>query len=122
MLVRANHAGQAMAVLVTRTPMTVEQNAKAAAWLGQAGIVSVQNNLQAKTGNVILGTETLLLAGEATILESLDGLKFRLSATSFFQVNSMAQATALAVGVLKTIRPWKPRGSTCWNSTAAWAP
>ena len=103
-MVRANSAGQAMAVLVTRTPMTVEQNAKAAAWLGRAGIVSVQNNLQAKTGNVILGAETLLLAGEATILETLDGLKFRLSATSFFQVNT-AQATAL-VGVLKSIRPW----------------
>ena len=103
-MVRANSAGQAMAVLVTRTPMTVAQNATAAAWLGQAGIVSVQNNLQAKTGNVILGAETLLLAGEANLLESMDGLKFRLSATSFFQVNT-AQATAL-VGVLKSIRPW----------------
>jgi 23S rRNA (uracil1939-C5)-methyltransferase len=105
-MVRANSAGQAMAVLVTRTPLTVEQNAMAAAWLGQAGIISVQNNLQGSSGNVILGNQTLLLAGEADLIEQMDGLKFRLSATSFFQVNTV-QATAL-VGVLKSIRPWAP--------------
>jgi 23S rRNA (uracil1939-C5)-methyltransferase len=93
-----------MLVLVTREPMDDASAAKAAAWQGQAGIVSVQNNLQAKTGNVVLGGQTRVLAGPAEIAEDLDGLTFRLSATSFFQVNP-SQTLAL-LGALKGIRPW----------------
>jgi 23S rRNA (uracil1939-C5)-methyltransferase len=103
-MIRASTRGEAMLVLVTRQPMDDASAAKAAAWLGQAGIVSVQNNLQSRTGNVVLGSETRVLAGPAEIDEDLDGLKFRLSATSFFQVNP-SQTLAL-LGVLKGIRPW----------------
>lgn len=103
-VVRANSRGQAMVVLVTREPLAAEPAAKASAWMGQAGIVSVQNNLQRKAGNVIMGDETVVLAGPATLDEDLDGLRFRLSATSFFQVNP-SQTMAL-LGVLKGLRPW----------------
>lgn len=104
-VVRANSKGEAMAVLVTREPLNAEAAGKAAAWAGQAGIVSVQNNLQRKAGNVIMGDETLVLAGPAILKEELDACSFRLSATSFFQVNP-SQTSAL-LGVLKGIRPWK---------------
>ncbi len=103
-MVRASTRGQAMVVLVTRQPLPPQAAALAAAWLGQAGIASVQNNLQPKAGNAVLGERTEPLAGPAAIDEELDGLRFRLSATSFFQVNP-AQ-TAQLLGVLKSLRPW----------------
>lgn len=103
-MVRANTRGQAMVVLVTREPLPAAAAAAAASWLGQAGIASVQNNVQAKPGNVILGGETRVLAGPATLEEELDGLRYRLSATSFFQVN-VAQ-TLVLLKVLEGIRPW----------------
>lgn len=103
-MVRANSRGQAMLVLVTRQALPPEAAAKAAAWLGQAGIVSVQHNLQAHSGNVVMGERSELIAGLPELEEELDGLKFRLSATSFFQVNP-SQTQAL-LDVLKGIRPW----------------
>ncbi|MGH7442191.1 MAG: 23S rRNA (uracil(1939)-C(5))-methyltransferase RlmD, partial [bacterium] len=106
-MVRADMAGRAMVVLVTREPMPAASSQSAARWLGQAGIVSVQNNVQSKTGNAILGGETRFLAGEQSLSEELDGLKFRLSATSFFQVNP-SQALAL-IQVIRGIRAWSPR-------------
>jgi 23S rRNA (uracil1939-C5)-methyltransferase len=72
--------------------------------VGQAGIVSVQNNLQAKTGNVILGEETRVLAGPEALDEELAGLRFRLSATSFFQVHP-AQ-TGVLLETIRAARAW----------------
>jgi len=104
-MVRCDSRGRAMAVLVTRGPLPAAAAAKASAWAGQAGIVSVQNNLQSKTGNVILGETTLLLAGPEALEERLGGLSYRLSATSFFQVNP-SQTLAL-LGAVMDARPWK---------------
>ena len=103
-MVRANTKGEAMVVLVTHAPMPNHSMEVAAGWVGQAGIVSVQSNIQDKTGNVILGPQTAVLAGPESLVERLDGLAFRLSATSFFQVNP-AQTLRL-LGALKAIRPW----------------
>jgi 23S rRNA (uracil1939-C5)-methyltransferase len=104
-MVRSSTRGEAMVVLVTREALPADATAVAAKWLGQAGIASVQNNIQAKTGNVVMGDETRVLAGPAALDEDLDGLRFQLSATSFFQVNP-AQTLAL-LDVLKGIRAWK---------------
>ena len=87
-MIRATERGEAMVVIVTREPLGEPARKNAMTWMGQAGIVSVQNNLQRKTGNVILGEETLQIAGTDALTEELDGLKFRLTATSFFQVNN----------------------------------
>jgi 23S rRNA (uracil1939-C5)-methyltransferase len=103
-MVRANTKGEAMVVLVTKAPMVNHSMQVAAGWVGQAGIVSVQSNIQDKSGNVILGPQTAVLAGPESLVERLDGLAFRLSATSFFQVNP-AQTLRL-LGALKSIRPW----------------
>ncbi len=105
-MVRADGSGRALVVLVTRDPMPEAARAAAAAWVGQAGIVGVHNNLQPLGGNVILGAETRAIAGESALREDLGGLEYRLSPTSFFQVHP-AQALAL-IGVLLAVRPWSP--------------
>ena len=103
-MVRADAKGRAMVVLVTRETLPKAAAEGAARWVGQAGIVSVQNNLQSKTGNVILGDETLVLTGPPALDEDLGGLVYRLQATSFFQVNS-AQTLVLLQALL-ALRPW----------------
>jgi len=50
-------------------------------------VVSVQININRARGNVILGHETKLLRGRDHLIEHLAGLKFKVSANSFFQVN-----------------------------------
>lgn len=50
-------------------------------------VVSVQFNINRARGNVILGHETILLGGRDHLIEHLAGLKFKVSANSFFQVN-----------------------------------
>lgn len=48
----------------------------------------VLHNRNDRTDNVVLGEAFTLLAGSDTIEEQLAGLRFRLSAASFFQVNT----------------------------------
>ncbi|MEW5934712.1 MAG: 23S rRNA (uracil(1939)-C(5))-methyltransferase RlmD [Bacillota bacterium] len=55
---------------------------------------SVVININTRRGNVILGEETRVLAGQAAIEDRLGGFVFRVSARSFFQVNP-AQALVL---------------------------
>ncbi|KAF0194232.1 MAG: 23S rRNA (uracil1939-C5)-methyltransferase [Bacillota bacterium] len=50
-------------------------------------VVSVQINTNKRPSNVILGPETKLIAGRDYIIDELDGLKFKISARSFYQVN-----------------------------------
>jgi len=50
-------------------------------------VVSVQININGARGNIILGSETKLLRGRDHLIEHLAGLKFKVSANSFFQVN-----------------------------------
>jgi 23S rRNA (uracil1939-C5)-methyltransferase len=89
LLVRTNSEGQAMLALVTRAALD-EKFVRVADKLMAAcpGLISVSNNVQPKPGNVILGPETNLLAGEGYFLEKIENFKFRLSVDSFFQVNT----------------------------------
>lgn len=104
-MVRADSRGRAMVVLVTKEALPEAAAAKAALWMGQAGIVSVQNNIQSKTGNVVLGDVNVALAGPLELDEALGESSYRLSATSFFQVNR-AQSLAL-IKVIGALRSWK---------------
>ncbi|HEY9778140.1 MAG TPA: 23S rRNA (uracil(1939)-C(5))-methyltransferase RlmD [Planktothrix sp.] len=75
----------------------------------EPSIVGVCVNLNTQAGNRILGDQTYLLAGKSSIEECLkssrddypeklrQGLKFPLSSTSFFQVNSTQAVTLLEV-------------------------
>ena len=50
-------------------------------------VVSVKLNINRRRGNVILGEETRLLWGRDYIVDEVAGLKFKVSARSFLQVN-----------------------------------
>lgn len=99
--VRGNSQGEILIALVSAAPLSLDCEA----WLKELpGLKGVVNNLQPKTGNAVFGPETRTLSGKSFLVEEIGGLKFRLSATSFFQVNSR-QAEALWGEILKA-RNW----------------
>ncbi|KAK4427291.1 putative RNA methyltransferase CT0009 [Sesamum alatum] len=51
-------------------------------------VVSIMNNVNTSVGNTSVGEEEYTLLGKSTIMESLRGLKFQISANSFFQTNT----------------------------------
>ena len=55
-------------------------------------VVSVQININRKRGNVILGETTRLIWGREHIVDEVAGLKFKVSARSFLQVNPVQTA------------------------------
>ena len=50
-------------------------------------VKSVIQNVNNRNTNVILGDQDIVLAGTSTITDTLNGLKFKISAHSFYQVN-----------------------------------
>lgn len=50
-------------------------------------VKSVIQNVNNRNTNVILGDQDIILAGASTITDTLNGLKFKISAHSFYQVN-----------------------------------
>ena len=63
-------------------------------------IVSVIQNINIQKTNIILGKEQLLLGGRGYIYEVVNGVKFRISPNSFFQVNAFQ--TGQIVETVKT--------------------
>lgn len=51
-------------------------------------LVGICINVNTKTTNVIYGEKTIVIKGRGYIFEEIKGLKFKISATSFFQVNT----------------------------------
>ncbi len=88
-LARATRAtGEAMAVFVTRTrdlPAARDLARELMARVPQ--VVCVAHNTNPRRTNVILGERTRLVLGRPYVEEVLGGLRFRISPTSFFQVN-----------------------------------
>lgn len=50
-------------------------------------VVSVQQNVNTSSGNVILGRQTLKMLGHTALLDQVGDLRLRISPASFFQVN-----------------------------------
>ena len=61
------------------------------------GTSSVVLNVNAKKASVAVGSEEHLLAGREHIAESLDGVRFQVSANSFFQTNTRQAERLFAV-------------------------
>ncbi|WP_052702826.1 23S rRNA (uracil(1939)-C(5))-methyltransferase RlmD [Paenibacillus beijingensis] len=51
------------------------------------GVTSIVQNINTRTTNVIFGDETRTLWGSDVIYDELDGIRFAISARSFYQVN-----------------------------------
>ena len=87
--------GELMIVLVTATKnFPNEKNFVRALLKEIPEVTSIQQNIQTYHNNVILGRDTKILYGKPTIHDKIGGLKFKISARSFFQVNT-AQAEVL---------------------------
>jgi 23S rRNA (uracil1939-C5)-methyltransferase len=91
----AVNTGEALVVLVHSKTSTPSLKKLAQEILASCPAVKgVIHNCQPKAGNTILGQTTEILAGAGSIKETLNGLNFKVSPASFFQVNP-AQAENL---------------------------
>ncbi|HBG16038.1 MAG TPA: 23S rRNA (uracil(1939)-C(5))-methyltransferase RlmD, partial [Firmicutes bacterium] len=81
-------SGEAMVVLVTSSPEFPEGKELARMLAtGFPELKSVVQNINTSGGNVVLGDRNKILYGEEGIIDRLGDLEFKISATSFFQVN-----------------------------------
>ena len=88
MVRRGHYSNEVMVVLVTRTEKLSHKDEIVAEIIAKCpDVVSLQQNINSKQTNVILGDETHVLAGKEYITDQLNGLKFEISAKSFYQVN-----------------------------------
>jgi len=84
------HTGEALAVLVTTDePFAQGQQLAADLMREVPELVGVVRNINDRRTNVILGDKTVPLAGRDYMIDRLGGLKFRISAQSFYQVNPL---------------------------------
>lgn len=91
----SSDGGEAMAVFVTSQVTFPMGRRLAAALMGAVPQVkTVVQNVNTRRTNVILGPRDIVLSGRGHISDHLGGLRFRVSASSFFQVNP-AQAEVL---------------------------
>ncbi|CCO09321.1 23S rRNA (uracil(1939)-C(5))-methyltransferase RlmD [Desulforamulus hydrothermalis] len=85
---RGFHTGEIMVVLVTSgAPWPAAGEFAKAVAARHPAVVSVIRNINNSPERVILGEKNLLLAGREYITDYLMGLQFKISATSFYQVN-----------------------------------
>lgn len=88
MVRRGYYSHEVMVVLVTRTPKLPHKDEIARDILEKCpDVISLQQNINSKQTNVILGDETHVLAGKEYITDQLNGSTFEISARSFYQVN-----------------------------------
>ncbi len=81
-------SGEALAVLVTSGEAFPAKQEFAMKLMQQVPeLVGVVQNINSRRTNVVLGEEMLLLAGRDYLEDTIGGLRFRISARSFFQVN-----------------------------------
>lgn len=75
-------------VLVMKLPATSRALAEKIISLNPTNLVGVVENLNPKKTNAIFGERTKAITGRSYYIEEIFGLRLRISATSFFQVNT----------------------------------
>ncbi|PHS33641.1 MAG: 23S rRNA (uracil(1939)-C(5))-methyltransferase RlmD [Alkaliphilus sp.] len=84
------NTGEVMVVLVTNTKELPYQNELIEILRKNiVGLKSIVHNLNNKATNIIFGEKTQVIFGSEKIMEQVADLKFKISAQSFFQVNSL---------------------------------
>lgn len=85
---KAFSSGEIMAVLVTRSGQWPGGKDFAGELMsGYPGLASVVRNINDNPSGVIFGRQNNTLAGQDYIVDQMGGLKFRISPSSFYQVN-----------------------------------
>lgn len=84
------YSQEVMVVLITKTKkiknkLAIVEKIKATC----PEVTSIIQNINPENTNVIMGDKTIVLAGRDVIYDSLNGLKFAISANSFYQVNPL---------------------------------
>jgi len=93
---------KAMVTFVSKT-RNLQQLPHLAKWLTRKvpEVVSVHQNVNPSTGNVILGQETLKLLGTPDLIERIGDIRLHIAPTAFFQVN-----TEQAARIYSLVRQW----------------
>lgn len=79
--------GEIQVVFVTNTRHLKKQDLLAERVMRLAGVKSVALNINTEKTSIVMGDETIVIAGEETIREQLQDHIYDLSAESFFQLN-----------------------------------
>jgi 23S rRNA (uracil1939-C5)-methyltransferase len=96
-VLRSNHAGQVLAILVVARPGLPGVAALARALrAARPGVAGVVENVNRTRGNVIFGAEDRVLEGEGALEERVGEVRLRLSPRAFFQANREVAALAYA--------------------------
>ncbi|MEO6836290.1 MAG: 23S rRNA (uracil(1939)-C(5))-methyltransferase RlmD [Candidatus Tumulicola sp.] len=83
----ASATGQAVVTIATARESEAAQKAAPALLAALPGVVGITNSFDPSGENAILGRRHRVLAGRAEIEETIHGVRYRVSAGSFFQVN-----------------------------------
>ncbi|MFL0771508.1 MAG: 23S rRNA (uracil(1939)-C(5))-methyltransferase RlmD [Prochlorococcus sp.] len=85
-----HRSGQVLITLVSSNHNLPGLSKLARQWLDRwPEVLGVTLNLQPERNNIILGNQTVLLAGKPEIEERICGISLKLSTTTFFQVNTL---------------------------------
>jgi 23S rRNA (uracil1939-C5)-methyltransferase len=88
-IVRAGvSSGQAVLSLTTDRASVGVKDAAPAIAARVPGVVGVSNSFEPRTANAVLGRKMLYVWGRREMEESIEGVRYRVSPASFFQVNS----------------------------------
>jgi 23S rRNA (uracil1939-C5)-methyltransferase len=83
----ARSTNQSVVTITTRHASEAAQKAAAPLMAQLPGAVGITNSFDLSSANAIMGRHHSVLAGTGEIEESIHGVKYRVSAGSFFQVN-----------------------------------
>jgi len=83
----ARATGQSVVTITTRQASEAAQRAAAPLLAQLPGAVGITNSFDLSSANAIVGRHHRVLAGTGEIEESIHGVRYRVSAGSFFQVN-----------------------------------
>jgi 23S rRNA (uracil1939-C5)-methyltransferase len=95
-------SGKAMVTFVT-TERNYRQITHLGKWLMRKipEVVSVQQNINPSTGNVVFGRDTVRMLGVADLIDKVGDVALRMAPTSFFQVNNEQAAF-----IYRQVRQW----------------
>jgi 23S rRNA (uracil1939-C5)-methyltransferase len=83
----ARATGEAVVTFTTPQPSTEVERAAPALLRALPGVVGLSNSFDLGSQNAIMGRRNRVLGGRPEIEEQLHGVRYRVSAASFFQVN-----------------------------------